>query len=569
MINSGIAPLHNGNEIVMFTDSKTIRSIQGHQDLPSLYSWYSEDPNKNHLGMMSLWEQKTTRPTGIIDELLKSKSTLEVNGFDGKVSYDLPVEEFNGCQTVKDMSSQIKPGIDGSTFKIVLNKAFTTGDVLGYDKFYGEQITVTDEEAVELVDGGFEHTVQLVTKDKNTWFQESNLQKGISYYKISHNIQGERGTNYSNVDFPDMVGTMTVEFQLGSATGVEMYVTANADSKNLDYATASSKQFLDKIQSQYQGNDLVVLADVMVNAGGEKTLNPRKTRIGSTLEWLTLQELQKLTNSKLLWQKGGEIRNTNGHTRLNEGLWHQMRRGTIAKYAKRGGITRQHLLDAGAFIYRGNQFLPYEDRQLTFVCGREAFKNILEIFAEEVRLQNAFLGNAGWLGADRNVPNPVGNANDPMNLSYGLIRFTKVFIAGLGHLQIKHDASLDVMGIDGVDRLHRGSNPDGLAPTTYSVMILDVASQEYSNNRTLPKGTKLVEGGNEKANTYIVKPEGDMTYWGHSNGRYSMFKSGDIMSNYKQRGSEFWCWNVMDILMLDPSRVYMIELDEAAFNGFN
>lgn len=569
MKQQGIEALHNGREVVMFTNSKTVRSIQGHQDLPSMYSWYTEDPNKNHLGMMSLWEQKTTRPTGIIDELLKSKATIEVNGHDGKVSYDLPVEEFDGCQTVKDMSHQINPGIDGDTFKIVLNKAFTTGDVLTYDRMYGEQITVVDEEPVELVDGGFEHTVQLVTKDKNTWFLPANLQKGISYCKVSHNIQGERGTNYSNVDFPNQVGTMRVEFQLGAATGVEMYVTSMADAKSLDYATASSKNFLQKVVDQYQGNDMVIMADVIRNAGGEATPNWRTARIGSTLEWLTLQELQKLTNSKLLWQKGGEIRNTNGHTRMNEGLWHQMRRGTISKYAKRGGITRQHLLDAGAFIYRGNQFLPYEDRQLTFVCGREAFKNILDIFAEEVRLQNARLGGAGFLGDDRNIPNPVGNANDPMNLSYGLIRFTKVFIAGLGHLSIKHDPSLDVMGIDGVDRLHRGSNPDGLAPTTYSVMILDVASQEYSNNKQLPQGTKLIEEGNNKSNVYLVKPEGDMTYWGYSNGRYSLNKSGDILSSYKQRGSEFWCWNVMDILMIDPSRVYMIELDEAAFNGFN
>lgn len=569
MIQEGVPTLHNGRQVVMFTKNKTIRSIQGHQDLPSFYSWYEEDPNNNHLGVVSLWEQKTTRQSGIIDELLKTKSTLEVNGHDGKVTYELPVEEFKGCQTTKDMSFQVYPGVDGSTFKICLNKSFATGTVLTYDRQNGQQIIVTDEDAVELADGGYEHTVQLVGVDKATWFLPSNLQKGISYFDISHNIMGERGTNYYTLNFPDMVGTMKVEFQLGAATGVEASVTSMADAKRLGHASASSTQFLQKIQAEYQDNDMFIMADAIQNASGDRVPNWKTARIGSVLEWASLQELQRLTNSKLLWQKGGEIRDTNGHTRMNEGLWHQMKRGTIAKYAKRGGITLQHLLDAAAFIYRGNQFLDYTKRKMTFVCGREAFNNVLRLFEAQILAQNNRLGGLGLLGSERNIPNPIGNQNDPLNLSYGLLRFTTVFIDNLGWLTIKHDPSLDVMGMDeGVDRLHRGSNPDGLAPTTYSIMILDAGSQEYSNNKELPKGTKLVEGGNDKANTYIVKPEGAMTYWGHSNGRYSMYKSGDILSSYKQRGSEFWCWNVMDILMLDPSRVYMIELDDAAMNGF-
>ena len=53
MIQEGVPPLHNGRQVVMFTKNKTIRSIQGHQDLPSFYSWYEENPNNNHLGVVS------------------------------------------------------------------------------------------------------------------------------------------------------------------------------------------------------------------------------------------------------------------------------------------------------------------------------------------------------------------------------------------------------------------------------------------------------------------------------------------------------------------------------------
>jgi hypothetical protein len=57
------------------------------------------------------------------------------------------------------------------------------------------------------------------------------------------------------------------------------------------------------------------------------------------------------------------------------------------------------------------------------------------------------------------------------------------------------------------------------AHTIYSLVIWDVADS-YSNNKVMPKGASVIEGGNETS-IYLVKPEGEMTYWGSDNGRYS------------------------------------------------
>jgi hypothetical protein len=101
------------------------------------------------------------------------------------------------------------------------------------------------------------------------------------------------------------------------------------------------------------------------------------------------------------------------------------------------------------------------------------------------------------------------------------------------------------------------------------MVIWDVDDQQYSNNKQLPKGAALVEGGNNGANIYLVKPQGEMTYWGTTNGRYDYRKAGDVMSSMKQIGQEFWAFNICDIHVRDLTRFVMIELDEAARKGFN
>ena len=102
------APLfYNGDNVIMFTGAKQIKSIQGYQDLPSMYSWYKENPEKNHLGMMNLWGQQAQVTYPIYRELLANRAIIEVNGFDGGFTYDIPVEEYKGCYTTRDMSSAL------------------------------------------------------------------------------------------------------------------------------------------------------------------------------------------------------------------------------------------------------------------------------------------------------------------------------------------------------------------------------------------------------------------------------------------------------------------------------
>lgn len=560
----GIPSIVNGDQVIMFTDKKSISSINGVQDLPSLYSWYKEDPNKHHLGLMNLWGNQKSKSYGILRELLQNKAVLEVNGWDGGFTYDLPVEEFKGCYTVQDTSDQEYAGIDSGTFKLVLSKPFTIGDRLSCDKFYGQEVIVTDEEPVVASGDGWEHTVKLVDNDKQTWYLAKYLIKGIQYFKVGHAIDGERGTHFSHVEFPDLVGTMRCEFRLGSASGVESYITGAADSKAFSGGDAQSKQYLDKLQSEFNGKEYALLADLKIGKDGKKVPDLKSARVGATMEFLTMRELERITAQKLLFGRAGTIRSTNGVTRLNEGLWHQLRRGKIIQYGRAGGITRNHLKEAAEYVFRVNPWKQDVERRLKFKAGKYAYENILEIFKDEVAAQNSSLNV--FLGTDRTIPNPV-SGTDRWNLTYNPIRFTDVFIPGIGQVAIEEDLSLNVM--EGSDRLSGGMHPEGMAPTAYSMVIWDVADQQYSNNKQMPKGAELIEGGNSGANIYLVKPQGEMSYWGQTNGRYDHRKAGDIMSSMKTIGQEFWAFNICDIHVRDLTRFVMIELDEAARKGYN
>lgn len=557
-----IPKIVNGDQVIMFTDAKTVRSIPGYQDTTSMSAWYKEDPDKAHLGLMSLWgnQAQQTYPS-IYRELLGSKAVMEVNGFDGGFTYDLPIEESKGCYTVRDMSHQVRPGYDEATFEIVLNKQFRPGVTLSNDPYNGQEIIVSQEEPVVPEGEGWRHTVKLVDQDKETYFLASNLKAGISFYKTGHVIFGEYGENYDSPDMIDTVGKMRCEFRLGSIRGVEASVTGMADSKRIGGAAAGSKDYADRLlQEAEQLGELTMMFDFKK---GTKSIDKSTLRIGTTMEFLVHRELEKNTAKSLMFQRAGTIRDGNGVARLNEGLYHQIRRGKRISYARPGGITRDHLKDAVEYLFRNNRNKPIAERRIAFKCGTQAFQNMLEIFADEVRAQNLRL--ADYKGDMATIPNPV-EGNDLLNLKFNPIRFTDVFIPQLGQVSIKEDTSLNEMPFQ--DRLSRGMHPNNVAHTTYSMIIWDVEDQQYSNNKELPEGAKLIENGNKGSNIYLVKPEGEHYYWGGEYGRYSSRKAGDIVSSHRQISESYWAWNSVAVWVKDVTRFLTIELDVAAKKGF-
>jgi hypothetical protein len=560
----GVPMQRQGDQVIGFLNSTQVKSIQGYQDMASLNSWYHQDPLNNHLGLMQFWGNQDRTTVPIYGELMKNKSIIEVDGFEGSFSYDIPIEEAKGCITEVDLSAQQFPGVDGSPFEIGLDREYTKGDILTYDPEFGEQVIVTDDANVRMEGTAFIHTVALITNDKLRYFPSHQLAKGISYYKLSH-AGGEYTTEFSHVEFPDTVGHMTCEFKLGGIRGAQAYVTGFADkkTKNFSGAAASSQQFLDKISQEADAKGEFVFVTNIDKSTGKP--NMKNASIGTTMEYLVMKELEKMTAQSLLFQKAGTVNDGNGSFRINEGLWHQLRRGKRILYGRPGGITRSKIKEAAEYVFRSNPTLDYRERRIKFKCGTRAYDNVLEIFSEEVNAQLDRL--SAFLGTDRQLPKSPISGTSLTELKLEEVRFTEVFLPGIGTVELEKDESLDYSVMS--DRFSTGSHGDGMAHTTYSMVIWDASNQGYSNNKNLPKGTKLVEGGNSNSNIFIVKPKGEMTYWGRENGRYDIDKAGGIVSSSKYIGTEFWAFNSSSIWVKDLTKFVMIELNPAARLGFN
>lgn len=557
---NGVPTTINGDRVVYFTNSKKIK-MSSFVDSNSLFTWYQENPMDNHMGLLDLFSNTVQVRVPIYTEIFKNKQILEVNGMNGRFTYDLPVKKSNKVTTTEDTSDfSDVPGIDGSVFPLILNTKYTNGDILTFSRQYGLDVIVSEDYDVEEIGSeAYRHWVKLADADGGKWFPADMLKAGVEYFKNGHSL-GEYSTQYSGLEDPGNMGTLTNEFILGNHRGVETSWTMYADKKNFGALEMKAADFYQSYLSQYmnQDNDMFVYGQIAPGASNPQVPNIKRgsATVGSTLEFLALAEYVKLEAHQLLFGKAAVINEINGTKRINEGLWRQWRRGRLIKYSKPNGITENHIREAASYIFQSRPDLQYYDRKLKFKCGWMAYQNMLALFEKWVVAQ--VTGLSLFMGADRPLPqNPI-KGSSLTDLSLSPVVFTEVPIPGIGMVQIEHDPSLDYM--EGSDRFVKGFNDYGYADTTYSMVIYDASSNEYSNARqNLPAGTTLVEGGN-KGSIYYVKPEGDNMYWGYENGRYAGAKASDIVSSLKTMSRSFWVHGASAIVNLDPSKTIIIEL---------
>lgn len=547
----------NGDYVVGFTNVKELKTL-GWMDSAkvSTYLMDEKDSHRKHLGLVNLFATSHQQATPFLKDLFESAAVLEVA--EGQsITYDLPVDRTEiKCYTAEDTSAEVDyPGIDGGIFAIVLSNEFTKGDILGYDPVYGQQVMVSTEHEVEQVGENFRHYVTLQTNDKKKYFPKEKLKAGIEYVKISHKLN-EFGTDYSSLTLSKGAsGTITNEFLLSDPRGIETFITAKASRMK----SAGLTQFTSD-QATKIGDQIEALGGKNMMFYAKKDANGKLVpgMIGSTLEYLALMELTQMETNELLFARAATVSDANGVKRVNEGVWHQIRRGKLIKYSRQGGITLDHIYEAVSYIYQGSQ-IPVGQRSVKFKAGWLAKQNMEQLFREHAMLQLNGLP-AGMLGADTQLPGKVfSGAMD--NLAMANIAITSVQFPNVGTVTVEHDPSLDYL--PSTDRYSAGFYSDGLAHTSNSLVIWDITKPEYANLNKV-KNASLVDGGTKQANIYYVKPEGasHVTY-GYEQGR--MANEGqfqNVQSSLKQMGKTFWAHSQSSALVLDTTRYVTIELQE-------
>lgn len=554
----------NGDPVINLTATSIDKATQivnqrGYQDFSTLSTWFNEDPLKNNLKLQSFFGQQQMTSLPLFQDVIQHDAVLEVNGWDGRFSYDLAIETDTCMKTVDDTSDQIDPGADGSTFRIVLDRELAPFTTISCDGTDGDVLIVSEAEAVRNLGYGYLHLVELAgsKEDPDKTYPAFLLKSNVQYFEISSPGLAEYGEKLGLVHMPAGTNYMTCEFQIGSGQGVETFVTGKADSVDLRMGETRTLDYIKEIENFYKSGQEVVFAQEKLPNGSHKYT------VGTIMEMLAIQKFNRNMNTSMMFQKGFSISTSKGTIRYNEGLWRQMRRGFIHTYARRGGITLEDIKIVRDYVFKINPQKDFKDSILRFKAGTEAYNNIDTLIQREfnVQLQNI----APLMGSVMILPtNPVSGGLYDLRLD--LVRAKMVNIPGIGWTEVIEDKTMNYINV--TDKSLRGMNPNGMDYTTYSAIIWDVTDTMYSNvKQDLPAGTTLI-GDNREANIYMVTPKGDKVYWGRENGRYSMNSATDILASAKTMHTSFFIYGFGDIWMKDPSKFVMMELEKPARKGY-
>lgn len=549
----------NGDSVVGFTSINEMKTL-GWLDAPRLSTMMHspKDSSSKYLGLINLFNTSHRAKMPMMTDLLDRAAVLEVA--EGQtITYDLPVsEEIAKCMTTEDTSDQTDfPGIDEGFFKIVLTHEFTKNDFLTYDPNFGKQVIVSSEHEVERRGEGFLHYVQLVTLDREESFPKEFLKPGVAYIKLG-NAMAEWDTSMSAISLIKAPGaTITNEYHLSSPRSVSTFVTAKAAKMNaaglVTYADGARDRAITNLEKMGGDAREVMFSSKIVDGNVMKP-----TTVGYTLEYLALLELSMMETYTNLYSRGGVIHSSNGVKRVNEGLFHQYRRGKIIKYPRPGALSLDDIREAAAYIFR-NSDIPIQDRVINFDAGYYAYINVLELFREE--------SISVASGIPSIIPGYDKQTDDTLfkgplnNLKLQWVAITGAFIPGVGTVNVNHDPTMDDLPFS--DRLNSGFFGQGKAWTTWSLTIWDATDDKYSNASNLErvKGANLVKNGDNASNIYYIKPKGSSLTWGYEQGRMA---DGDQTSNIRSSmpymGREFWAISQSSMLLLDSTKFITIEL---------
>ena len=198
--------------------------------------------------------------------------------------------------------------------------------------------------------------------------------------------------------------------------------------------------------------------------------------------------------------------------------------------------------------------MPIQNRVMKFKVGMKAYQNIVEIFRDEFYAQ---LGNLmPLLGTDRIINPVVTGPNDALEL--GTVSIKSVVLPGIGKVIVEHEPSLDY-----VDMVDRSQLVDGTFPiTSYSCIMEDLTSGEYSNAYAGVPASSEAKIGNINNNVFYVEPDGGSMFWGYEQGRWSSRNTGasEIVSSNPRMAEQFWCHSVSACWVKDASKFVTIEL---------
>lgn len=507
-----------------------------------------------HLGNLQLFETAGILKVPFLKDPFMNSDHIYVNGRNGRFDYTVEFKD-SGCTVVENIEEAGQLGLGGAAFRIKLTHEYRKGDILTYDPIDGVQVVVVDsDDAVVDTGDGFIHLVVVSSGKNEDWFPANKLSKGVEFIKVG-NISGEFNATFSGIQHMSGNNKVTLEYILGDITGVEVAWTEYADALEIGtggQGSAKENSYITEMlmRQKYNMGDGDYMAIIAPNQAGKLTTSNIKA-IGSLLPMLAQAELYRILAMQMMFAKGGTITGGNGSKRINEGLYHQMRRGHRFTYSNTSEL-RDRIRAAADVIYRGIPIDPTL-RNLTFKAGFMAYTLVREMFKQEFQNNTPMA-----IDADALAPHKVLSGSDMNNLAFRTYAIKTAYLNGIGNVTIEHDPSFDY---DLGDYLETGFNK-GYGKRSWSLAIWDVTNSMYSNRMdksVLPKGIEIDSRSTGKNNLYLVQPKGRGIAYGSEKGR--TYGQGVASSNTTM-GETFWAYGQMAGFIPDLSKVVLIERPE-------
>ena len=501
------------------------------------------------LGPVDIWAmaQKVEMPLYQLSSF-GGKNIIMVDNARGEYKWQTPISQ-ELPYIIEDIEpSNVNKGIDGTTFKIKINRReFGHGDIITYDKYNGCEMYITVDDILPLGDG-FIYTVQLVNNDNYKFLDNKYLANGTKIFRKG-SARGEYGERFSDVmtragfrEFYNFVGGAEAHVHYSVSSRADLMINGGLNADGTVPVTEIWRNF-DK-----QMDPSITKIEDMVSVMGKDYVKKAVANGTLTRTFMTTMESAHLTKvatdieTYLMWGHGGRIKQDGpDDMRLSVGLWKQLDNSFKRVYNKSNftlELFRGELYNfyAGRIEFQG----PDPKRQLIVQTGMGGMRMVNQAIKQEAV-------NSGLvLQAAENAGIGAITGKNAMDLNFGF-SFTSYVIPFLANVKFVLNPAFDNLHTNDIE------NPiiDGNPLSSYSFVIFDITDTGNDNIFMLK-----LSWDNQLKWWY---QNGTMDYMGRSQG----FQSSGNFNGYRVMMTQ----TMPAIWVKDPTKVLKIVMRNPITGG--
>ena len=504
------------------------------------------DAEPTDMGPVDIWamSQKVEMPLYQMSSF-GGKNVIEVDNVRGEWKWQTPISQDLPYIVEDIQPSNVTKGIDGTPFKIKLNKReFGHGDIITYDKYNGVELYIVPEEDILPMGDACIYTVTIVNNDNYRFLDNAFLANGTKFFRKG-SARGEYGERFSDIsiksgfrEFYNYVG--------GAEAHVHYSVSSKADLMAKNGMNADQTIPVTEIWRNFDKSmdPSVSSIEDMVNVMGQDSVRKAMANGNLSRTFLTSMEAAHLTKiakdieTYLMWGHGGRIKQDGpDDARLSVGLWKQLDNSFKRVYNKSSFSLELFRAELYNFYNGRVEFDgPDPKRQLIVQTGMGGMRMVNEAIKREASGAGMII-EAADIGAI---------TNKGMNLGFGFA-YTSYVIPFLANVQFVINPAFDNVHTNDIE------NPiiDGHPLSSYSFIIFDITD-------------------NTNDNIYLLKLKWDnQLKWWYQNGTMDyMGRTQGFLSSGQFNGYRVYMSQTMPAIWVkDPTKVLKIVMRNPTTGG--